>query len=56
MILKNVHEYCEGYDVEFVTENNGNEVILAINEGGYNGVRIDAKELYLALKEIYENR
>ena len=29
--------------------------VIALNEGGYNSVAIDAKELYYALKDYYES-
>lgn len=55
-----VDEYCEGYPVKFIENaedcNNSNrDIIVAVNEGGYNCVWIDARQLYEWLKEHYEN-
>lgn len=60
MILKNVTEYFEGYDVEIrelIVNYDTSEKKLCIyaqNEGGFNSVGIDAKQLYEALKEYFE--
>ena len=67
IILKNVTEYGEGFDVTLemksvdIENENGKEervkklCVVAVNEGGYNSVSIDAEQLYNALKKIYEN-
>lgn len=66
MILKNVTEYFEGYDVELIeidvyesgdytTKPKKKVCVHAINEGGFNSVGIDAKQLYKALKEYFES-
>lgn len=56
MTLKNVKEYNEGFDVEIKKISNADNriCVIAKNEGGYNGVSIDAKQLYEALKEYFE--
>lgn len=62
-ITTKISEYNEGYSVIFIknAENEtigGNrcfrDVIVALNEGGFNSVSIDARELYEFLKSVYE--
>ena len=53
MVLNHVHEYGEGFPVS-IEKYNGKMCVVASNEGGYNSVAIDAKELYYALKDYYE--
>jgi hypothetical protein len=50
-ILYKVREYSEGYDVELgVEEDNGREVIIAVNEGGHNITQVDLLDLIAWLK------
>lgn len=54
-IVLEASEMTEGYDVTFIR--NGfldKDVVVAINEGGYNFIYVDAYQLYLDLKRIYE--
>lgn len=57
VIVLKAREFCEAYDVTFVRHGyngyTGPDYVEALNEGGYNGVQIDAYQLYLDLKEIY---
>jgi hypothetical protein len=53
MVLNHVHEYGEGFPVS-IEKYDGKMCVVASNEGGYNSVAIDAKELYYALKDYYE--
>jgi hypothetical protein len=55
IVLEGVEEYAEGYDVTLYRKNdNGRLVVCALNEGGYNGVDIDAEQLYNSLKKYFE--
>ena len=46
-----IREYAEGYDVAIGKEG-GRWVVCATNEGGYNGTRVDLRDL---LDWVYEN-
>ena len=50
MKLESVREYAEGFPVEILTHENGREVIRAENQGGYDCVLIDLKDLLDAIK------
>lgn len=54
MVLDHVHEYGENFSVS-IEKYHGKMCVIALNECGYNGVAIDAKELYYALKDYYES-
>ena len=54
MVLDHVHEYGENFPVS-IEKYHEKMCVIALNEGGYNSVAIDAKELYYALKDYYES-
>lgn len=43
--LDHVREYNEDFDVRLETEANGRLVVVALNEGGHNGTRVDLVDL-----------
>ena len=54
-IVLEASEMTEGYDVTFIRKGFlDKDVVVAINEGGYNSTYVDAYQLYLDLKRIYE--
>ena len=54
-IVLKAAEMTEGYDVTFIRKGFlDKDVVVAINEGGYNSTYVDAYQLYLDLKKIYE--
>lgn len=54
MVLENVHEYGEEIEVE-LKDYKEKLCVVSYNECGHNCVCIDAKELYKALKNYFEN-
>ena len=54
-IVLNASEMSEGFDVVFIK--NGyldQDVVVAMNDSGYGSTYVDAYQLYLDLKKIYE--
>ena len=54
MVLDHVHKYSENFPVS-IEKYHEKMCVIALNEGGYNAVAINAKELYYALKDYYES-
>lgn len=54
IVLDHVHEYSENFPVS-IEKYHEKMCVIALNEGGYKAVAIDAKELYYALKDYYES-
>ena len=54
-IILNASEMSEGFDVVFIKNGYLDEdVVVAMNDNGYGSTYVDAHQLYLDLKKIYE--